>query len=174
MKLLQQMSTFVSSYLPLYGHRSVVLCNVVGYYTVFPADLMNGLPEASGTRAINTLVKLMYVSSFWMAPSECQLFVSAGEHFLAASSRVAVLFFQKKESRFPVTPKHHMLYHTVKQVSWQYDLVRPALNPVAESCSMDEDYVGRIARVARSVSPRAVCLRTLQRYLLQVREVWYN
>ena len=168
MKLLQEMSTFVSPYLPLYGHRSAVLCKVVGYNTVFPADLMNGLPEASGTPAINTLMKLMYVSSFWMAPSECQLFVSAGENFLAASSRVAVLSVQRKESRFPVTPKPHMLYHTVKQVSWQYDLVRTALS------SMDEDCVGRVARVARSVSPHAVCLRTLQRYLLQVREVWYN
>ena len=109
-----------------------------------------------------------------MSKSECKTFISAGEHFLASSARVAVISYILKENRFPVTPKHHMLYHVIKNAAWQFDIAQTALNPIVESCAMDEDYVGRIARVARSVSPRTPCIRTLQRYLLQAADVWFS
>ena len=49
-----------------------------------------------------------------------------------------------------------------------------AMNPVLETCAQDEDFVGRLARVCRAVSPRLTALRTIQRYQLQCREVWLS
>ena len=129
--------------------------------------------EASGTRALNVFMKLLYCSDFWLCGTRCADVISAGEHFLAASARVAKLSFEMGESRFAITPKFHMLFHIVKHVSWQFDVATFAMNPILESCAMDEDHVGRVARLARSVSPRGVCSRTLQRYLLQLQEVWH-
>ena len=137
-------------------------------------ELIGSQPfEASGTRALNAFMKLLYCSDFWLTGTRCADVISAGEHFLAASARVAKLSFDMGESRFSTTPKFHMLFHIVKHLAWQFDTATFAMNPIVESCAMDEDHVGRVARLARSSSPRGVCTRTLQRYLLQLQEVWH-
>ena len=45
-------------------------------------------------------------------------------------------------------------------------------NIIAESCSIDEDMVGRMAYITRHVSPRLTAQRTLERYLTQVGFAW--
>ena len=132
------------------------------------------LIEASGTRAMNGFMKGLYAADFWISGNQSRFLISAGEHFLRASSRLALLSFRLKEERFGVSPKHHLLYHVVKCMSQQVDTCGYAANPILESCAMDEDLVGRVARVCRSVSPRATSVRTLERYLLQCREIWYT
>ena len=43
------------------------------------------------------------------------------------------------------------------------------LSPYNFSCSMDEDFVGKISRYSRRVSIRQLEIRTLQRYLVACR-----
>ena len=129
---------------------------------------------ASAARAINTFMRGLYTSGFWLEQSEKNLLVKSGDHFLKAGARLALLSFESGEDRFAITPKHHLLYHIVKVMQWQYDMASFAMNAVTESCHQDEDFVGRLARICRSVSPRATCIRTVQRYLLQVREAWFQ
>ena len=118
-------------------------------------------------------MRLLYSSPFWLENDAAKNVIAAGEHFLKASARAGLLALQRQQMRFKVSPKHHMLFHVIKHVSWQFDVHRKAMNPILESCAMDEDYVGRVARTARSCSPMAACTRTLQRYLLQLGEVWF-
>ena len=99
--------------------------------------------------------------------------VAAGQHYLQACSRLAVLSAGLGEDRYPVTPKHHTLWRIIKMIEWEADMTGFAMNPVLETCAQDEDFVGRLARVCRAVSPRATALRTTQRCLLQCREVWF-
>ena len=116
----------------------------------------------------------LYKSGFWLQQADRHLMVSAGMHFLRASARMAVICYELGEDRYPITPKLHSLYHIVKLVQWQGDISGLALNPVLENCAMDEDFIGRLARVCRAVSPRCTALRTIQRYLLQCHEAFFQ
>ena len=129
---------------------------------------------ASGTRALNSFMRCLYSFPFWISVESKNELVAAGMHHLKACSRLALLCFRDGEERFPLTPKHHALWHIIQLVQWQCDMGGWGMNPVIETCSQDEDMVGRIARVCRSVSPRQTALRTLQRYLLQCHEVFYG
>ena len=119
-------------------------------------------------------MKGLYGGDIWLCGVQRDSVLASGNHFLRATSRLAFLALRSGRDRFPVTPKHHMLFHVLNFLQWSSDLAGYGLNPVTESCAQDEDYVGRLARICRAVSPKATCLRTLQRYLLQVREVWYQ
>ncbi|CAE7841038.1 unnamed protein product [Symbiodinium microadriaticum] len=130
--------------------------------------------QASATRAINMFMKGLYTGGLWLSGNDLELMVQSGMHFLRASSRLSLLSFHLGEERFAITPKNHSLYHIVKLIQWEADMIGFARNPCCESCSQDEDLVGRIARVSRSVSPRTTAMRTLQRYLLLAHEAWYR
>lgn len=129
---------------------------------------------ASGTRALNTMMKAFYDNDLWLDMAARNSILFAGHHFLQASSKLAVLSFGAREHMFPITPKHHMLYHVVKVVQWQGDVSGFSQNPVSEFCALDEDFVGRLAVIGRSVSTRATCLRVLQRYMLLCRAAWMH
>ena len=116
--------------------------------------------EASGTRALNCFMKAMYASHMFVEGRAKDRLLASGWHLLQAASRVAVLSTSANEHRFPITPKHHMCYHIVATCQWMGDLAGRVLNPVCESCAMDEDYIGHLCRISRSVSPRLACLRT--------------
>ena len=65
-----------------------------------------------------------------------------------------------------------MMFHCIKTIEWQGDVAGYAQNPVSEFYALDEDFIGRVASVSRSVSPRLTCLREAQRYLLLCRAAW--
>jgi hypothetical protein len=69
-------------------------------------------------------------------------------------------------------PKLHAVEEIVKELQVQSQNSFWAYNPLVESCSVDEDFIGRCAFLSRSVSPRATCIRSLQRYLVQILQVW--
>ena len=123
---------------------------------------------------MNVFMRALYESEFWLVGAQKDRVIRAGRHFLQASSRLALLSLQLQEERFPVTPKHHLLFHIVKTTEWQSDLYGFSANPISEGCAQDEDFVGRLARICRAVSPRLTALRTSQRYLMQCKSIWYN
>ena len=69
-------------------------------------------------------------------------------------------------------PKLHAVEEIVKELQEQTQHSFWAYNPLVESCSVDADFIGRTAFLSRSVSPRATCIRSLQRYLVQILQVW--
>ncbi|CAJ1392084.1 unnamed protein product [Effrenium voratum] len=129
---------------------------------------------ASGTRALNAMMKGFYDHDLWLDTPSRNVILSAGNHYLQASSKLALLSYNLQENLFPITPKHHMMFHVLKNIQWQGDVAGLAFNPVSEFCALDEDYVGRLALIARSCSPRKTCVRTIERYLLLCRAAWVN
>ena len=131
--------------------------------------------EASGTRALNAFMEGLYAADMFLEGRQRDVVLRSGIHFLQATARLSVLSAERREDKFPVTPKHHALYHLVKLCEWQSDISGGwAINMVLESTAQDEDFIGRIAKVARSVDPRSTCVRTLQRYLLMCRQIWHS
>ena len=66
----------------------------------------------------------------------------------------------------------HMVEEVIKEMEVQASLSCWVFNPLAGSCSVDEDFVGRTAFICRHVSPRLACQRSLERYLVQLWQVW--
>lgn len=108
----------------------------------------------------------------WIPRDEALRIVAAGEQYLKSYAYLAHLCAKLGEPKFPLKPKQHMIHETVEAMKRGIHTRQYTLNMLAESCSMDEDFVGRLARVSRHVSPRAQSLRCLQRYLTQVYLVW--
>jgi hypothetical protein len=70
--------------------------------------------------------------------------------------------------RFRIKPKHHYFCHSL------LELERTRCNPFYFHCYADEDFVGKVAVVARAVNPRSMALRTSQRYVSFAHSVWFG
>ena len=77
-----------------------------------------------------------------------------GIEMIQSYTRCAAMAVSRSLSRFKLTPKYHMLMHVVYQLSQDKDANREPVNPLAFSCQMPEDFINRVATLARSVSPR--------------------
>ena len=58
------------------------------------------------------------------------------------------------------------MHHVARTMSETAQAKKWGLNPLSFAVQLQEDLVGRVARVSRRVSPVTVSLRTLQRVLL--------
>ena len=127
--------------------------------------------EASAAKALNRFVSGMYHADLWIPRSQVVFLVQNGEHFIKAYCYLAFLSNRQGEPKFSARPKLHMLHEAI--VFFRRSLgLEFCYNIIAESCSVDEDMVGRIAFLTRHVSPRLTGLRTLERYLTQVLLAW--
>ena len=86
--------------------------------------------------------------------------------FLTAYQKLANVALERHQFLFKVRPKSHFFVHLVKTMT------RDHWNPRRMSCFLDEDYVGRIAKLTRSTSRVTCSLRVLQRYLLFLATRW--
>ncbi len=130
------------------------------------------IPKESAARALNSLMRLLYHSDVWIQKPFALQCVEWGWHFVKAYRYLAFLSREKRERRFPLIPKMHAVEEIVKELEKQSAISQWVYNPLVESCSVDEDFIGRCAFISRSVSPRATCIRSIERYLVQVLQVW--
>ncbi|CAE7807449.1 STRN3 [Symbiodinium sp. CCMP2592] len=87
-------------------------------------------------------------------------------------TQIAAMAHSRSLPRFKLTPKYHMLMHVVHQLLVDKEANRSPVNPLAYSCQMPEDFINRIATLARSVNPRFVPERTLYLYKVALAKVW--
>ena len=120
----------------------------------------------SGAQAIGMCMRGMLQANLWMEFEQARVVAESGLYFLQCYGKCANICHSREICRFNLTPKlhcwHHICQHLWHQTQQQ---IRYSLNPLAHSCFTDEDFVGRVSRISRRVSPRLQALRTLQRYL---------
>jgi len=114
----------------------------------------------------------MYAADYWLTASECEEIGTNGREYLQAYKELATHCSASGKIRFPLYAKQHMLDHTFTDVFQHGQCYGFAVNPIAESVQMDEDHVGRTARLSRRVSPKLPAERTIDRYLVAVKQVW--
>ena len=114
----------------------------------------------------------LYKNDLFIPSEEATKICSAGWHFLAAYGRLALLTYNDRDPKFSLVPKVHMLWHLVYAMDQDSRKGHLVLNPFCESCSVDEDVIGKFCLLTRHVSPRMRVVRSLQRYLTQVKIVW--
>ena len=92
----------------------------------------------------------------------------AGKAYLYAYQKLACISLDRGEFEWKIRPKHHYFCHLLEQVE------SSSANPRFTQCFIDEDFVGRMAKLAKACKPQTASLRVLQRWLLMVASRWYN
>ncbi|CAE7029550.1 unnamed protein product [Symbiodinium sp. CCMP2592] len=123
----------------------------------------------SGSGAIELFMKTLLQASLWLDRRQATIAGRAGIQFLACYQKAAQLSYDAKICRFNMTPKLHCLHHISLSLLHAAARCGTCLNPLSRATFQDEDLVGRVSRLSRRVSPRMLCLRTIQRYLLATR-----
>ena len=89
--------------------------------------------------------------------------------------------FPGKQNTFQTSPKFHAYVHIVHGILEQLGKlpnsildrdVPSVLNPLCQSCQMDEDMVGHIAALSRSSVPSSVHEKTIGMYLMNLQAQW--
>ena len=130
--------------------------------------------EASGTRALNLWMSLLFRCNVWI-PSEMALRIhAAGRHFLHAYARLARLCFDQRLAHFGLAPKLHMFWHLNFDLRFEGERYEWVGNPMIHNCSSDEDFIGKFCFLTRCVSPRNRIQRSMERYFTQVLLNWMH
>ena len=131
-----------------------------------------GVLQVLATSNLNRALRILYSSDLWLESIVAVDVADRLVQFLRAYSSLAKYHLLKFENRFAQLPKLHMVHEISFEMRRQAQLSRWVLNPICETCSMDEDFVGRCALLTRSCSPRQCALRSIQRYLAQINITW--
>ena len=127
---------------------------------------------ASAVKSGNYFMSQLYANDLWIPSAQAREISRAGKHFVSAYVYLAYLSSEVGEPKFPLKPKLHMVHEAAVALEIQSEESDFAYNPLAESCSIDEDFVGRVAFLTRHVSPRQMALRSIERYLVQINLSW--
>ena len=114
---------------------------------------------------------LLYNGDVWLPRVVARECVQCGEHFAHAYRYLAAVSFRMGQLRYPMHPKLHSLEEVIFGMQGQMEN-EWVYNPIVESCSLDEDFIGHCASITRHVSPRLMSLRTFQRSLTQIMLAW--
>ena len=114
----------------------------------------------------------LYNHDVWIPSPEAAMLADTLKRFSKCDRYQAHLAWERRDPKFGLYPKLHLLDETYMEMKRQSELAEWVLNPVVETCSLDEDFVGRCAVLTRSVSPRLCAKRSLERYKAQIYLAW--
>ena len=149
---------------------------MVNFIPTLPPDTAGALVECvAATKCLNTLFSTLFRAEAFLSAPEAEVVADAGYAFLACYAKQAEAQFRLgRPHAFPLYPKLHAFHEIVFTVE---DAARRhgfAINPICFSCQMDEDAIGRTARLSRKVSSRATMLRTIDRWLVEACTAFRN
>lgn len=125
--------------------------------------------------AIHQFMQVVFSASFFLSAAESWQMISSGHAFLVSYAKLAQATFDKGLCLYALKPVIHMFAHIVHTSLQQFRLCPTAVvNPIAEATFMSEDYIGRIARISRRVSPKKHGLKIMFRYMVAVQHFLQN
>ena len=128
---------------------------------------------ARALQCINGVFRFLYSAGAFLSMSESTYVSQQGRLFLRCYCELAQIYYsENKPVLFPLIPKLHAMDHIMLRVHFDSERCGFSCNPLATGCQQDEDVVGRVSRVSRRVSIRAVIRRTFERYLAGSFAVW--
>ena len=93
----------------------------------------------------------------------------SGLRFLRGYGYLADRSIRAGKRHYSLRPKLHYFHHTLMDLKAQLSAGhKHILNPIFAGCEANEDFIGRVSRLARKVSPKIAMQRTLDRYLVGV------
>lgn len=116
----------------------------------------------------------LYSSGFWLRKERAKLLGSLFYKFLALYVTCASITLSQRKRRFALVPKVHMIAHAAHQLMLQSSGAEWVENPLSTTNQMQEDWIGRPARISRRVSIRSIHTSLLMRSLIVYQESLLN
>ena len=121
----------------------------------------------------NEFMRTLYNSSIWLTESQRTAAIASIQRILAEFTACAGYAYNVLAmTRFAYRTKYHMFAEIYYGLLKEHRSQVPSLNPLCNSTQMDEDFVGRVSTLARSVAYKTVHFKTLQRYCLSLASNW--
>ena len=120
---------------------------------------------ASACQSMSRFMHLLLAGGLWLSQRESASGADAGLYFLKAYGKLARMCYEEGYCRYNLVPKLHSFHHVCLNLKAQSAEGHFSLNPLAQCAFQDEDFVGRVSRLSRRVSPRLQCQRTIEKYL---------
>ena len=121
------------------------------------------------TKHMNRCLEQLYQSDVWLPLNVSHCVGYNGMRFLSIYQLLAARAFRNGLALWAFMPKAHIVHHTMMDLWGANQWI---INPLAYAVQLDEDFVGKKARVARKTHPSQVILRTLQRSLMISHAHW--
>lgn len=114
----------------------------------------------------------MHRHSVWLPPACAKQLLASAHAFCASYARLADISLRSKLTLFSMVPKIHSMLHFIADLRDALEQRSPYIaNPATFDCSMNEDFIGRIARQSRRISIRNAERSVLQAYLCKLKFV---
>ena len=122
---------------------------------------------------IDVFFSELYTHGYFIADPEGRRLAKLGLDFLAKMSHVIRLCVNSGMGNlFKQQPKSHALWHHFTTMWNQCVASGACINPLAYSCQMLEDLIGKVCRLSRRVDPKHTCVRTLSTVLIAAGTAW--
>lgn len=121
---------------------------------------------------MNFALSSLYKEGFFICAQRARQIASCWLLFLQKYTDAASFVYRSGLSRFALVPKVHYLHHGAIRLLREAERGLEeggcgwAINPMSESVQVQEDFIGRPARLSRRVCPKRTHLRVLQRSLI--------
>lgn len=123
---------------------------------------------------MNRALICLYKSGFWLKKATAQYVSSLLWAFLSYYATCADITLRQRQKRFAMAPKVHMVAHAAAELDEHCGKSDWAINPLAYSNQIQEDYIGRPSRLSRRVNPRSVHRSVMFRALIEYHRALSN
>lgn len=116
---------------------------------------------------MNAAFSYLYKCGYWVPSDQGALVGKLLLSFLQCYSRCAGESYRAGQVRFPVMPKLHMVHHCACRLLQQAARSPWVQSPLATSVQMEEDFIGKPARLSRRVAGGSLIhVRVMERTLV--------
>ena len=130
--------------------------------------------QAAASKTINESLSILWHGPVWLDRELADKAGQLGLYFLRCYFRLAETAYASGHPRYPLYPKHHMLYHGFHYLVSFAGRCRYVLNVICDACPMEEDFVGKVSRCSRRAGTRAIVSSAWRKYLIQAHKAWYK
>lgn len=113
--------------------------------------------------------KLLHVwdlADRWLDAEEVAESLEVGRIFLMTYGWLAAEATRDIKALWKVRPKHHYVDEMIERIRETH------MNPRHQHCFMEEDFAGKLSKLAKKCHRGTVCVRSIERYLLYLTVRW--
>ena len=146
------------------------------YWALVLPHFIQPSSKANATVEIDLCFRKMYVAPLWIPAAKAREIAGHGLKYLETFQAMARKAKEEGRALFLFNSKIHMNDHIFRNLAWDAEMAELSLNPLAWGVQLDEDLIGKAARLTRHVSSKPVFTirRTLQRWLIAAHCAWSN
>lgn len=132
-------------------------------------DLLSAM--FAGTSGALTFFHILHSSGIWLEVNESSNMAQGCLCFCKAYMCLATDCHGLRLCRYHFEPSLHGFLHFYFELR---DCTSVVMNPACQSCETDEDFVGKVARLARCVHAGTTTIRVIERILVKHISSWRN